>query len=219
MATAAAESGASKGARVRLPRTARRAQLLAAAQELFVAEGYHAAGMDEIAERAGVSKPVLYQHFPGKLDLYLAVIDAHAEDLVATVRTALASTSDNRQRVAGAISAYFAFVERDDMAFRLLFENDLRSEPAVDELIEGALGTCMREISAVVTADTHLPEGEAQLLAAGLTGLAEVAARTWLGSGGPAGEVGRDRAVELLNRLLWRGIAGFPGPTAGGMRG
>ncbi|MFL6128589.1 MAG: TetR/AcrR family transcriptional regulator, partial [Mycobacteriales bacterium] len=59
----------------RLPRSARRKQLMAAAQEVFVAQGYHAAAMDDIADRAGVSKPVLYQHFPGKLDLYLALLD------------------------------------------------------------------------------------------------------------------------------------------------
>ena len=60
---------------LRLPRVARRAQLLQAAHDVFVANGYHAAAMDEIADRAGVSKPVLYQHFPGKLDLYLALLD------------------------------------------------------------------------------------------------------------------------------------------------
>jgi AcrR family transcriptional regulator len=58
----------------RLPRRARRNQLLGAAQEVFVAQGYHAAAMDDIADRAGVSKPVLYQHFPGKLELYLALL-------------------------------------------------------------------------------------------------------------------------------------------------
>ena len=59
----------------RLPRRERRAQLLSSALEVFVAQGYHAAAMDDIAERAGVSKPVLYQHFPGKLELYLALLD------------------------------------------------------------------------------------------------------------------------------------------------
>ncbi len=59
----------------RLPREERRAQLLIAAREVFVAQGYHTAGMDDIAERAGVSKPVLYQHFPGKMELYLALLD------------------------------------------------------------------------------------------------------------------------------------------------
>ena len=63
----------------RLPRDERRAQLLVAALEVFTASGYHSAAMDEIADRAKVSKPVLYQHFPSKLDLYLAVLDLHID--------------------------------------------------------------------------------------------------------------------------------------------
>src|SRR2546422_10627736 len=97
------------GRPTRLPRSARRKQLLAAAQEVFVAQGYHAAAMDDIAERASVSKPVLYQHFPGKLDLYLALLDQHIGDLLDAVRAALASTTDNKQRVAATIAAYFEF--------------------------------------------------------------------------------------------------------------
>ena len=71
----------------RLPRSARRQQLLEAAQQVFVANGYHAAAMDDIAERAGVSKPVLYQHFPGKLELYVALLDQHIGTLERRVRT------------------------------------------------------------------------------------------------------------------------------------
>ena len=74
----------------RLPRSARRAQLLEAAREIFVDNGYHAAAMDDIAERAGVSKPVLYQHFPGKLELYLALLDSACDTVVDAVRDALA---------------------------------------------------------------------------------------------------------------------------------
>src|SRR5438132_8372836 len=110
----------------RLPRNARRAQLLAAAQDIFAANGYHAAAMDDIAERAGVSKPVLYQHFPGKLDLYLALLDTYAEALVLRVRQAMDSTTDNNARVHNAISAYFDFVDGEGPdeqgAFRLVFE-------------------------------------------------------------------------------------------------
>ena len=97
----------------RMPRNARRAQLLESALEVFVAQGYHAAAMDDIAERAGVSKPVLYQHFPGKLDLYLALLDQHCESLIQSVRHALASTHDNKQRVRATMDAYFAYVEDD----------------------------------------------------------------------------------------------------------
>src|SRR4051794_16185065 len=94
----------------RLPRSARRIQLLAAAQEVFVANGYHAAAMDDIAERAGVSKPVLYQHFPGKLELYLALLDVHCDDLVSRVRQAMSSTTENKVRVDSCVAAYFDFV-------------------------------------------------------------------------------------------------------------
>ena len=103
----------------RMPRSERRAQLLGAALEVFVAQGYHSAAMDDIAERAGVSKPVLYQHFPGKLELYLALLDQHCEALLAAVRQALASTQDNKLRVAATMDAYFAFVEHEGGAFRL----------------------------------------------------------------------------------------------------
>src|SRR5690348_18113652 len=109
--TSATSGTQATGRPVRLPRSARRKQLLAAAQEVFVAQGYHAAAMDDIAERAGVSKPVLYQHFPGKLELYLALLDTHCDAIIAKMRSAMQSSTDNRVRMAGAISAYFDFVD------------------------------------------------------------------------------------------------------------
>ncbi|MGH8940572.1 MAG: TetR/AcrR family transcriptional regulator, partial [Actinomycetes bacterium] len=115
----------------RLPRSARRLQLLGAAQEVFVAQGYHAAAMDDIAERAGVSKPVLYQHFPGKLELYLDLLDQHTDAMVEAVREALASTTDNKQRVAASIAAYYRVVDEEGGAFRLVFESDLTTQQAV----------------------------------------------------------------------------------------
>src|SRR3954463_7559289 len=141
--TSATSGTQATGRPVRLPRSARRKQLLGAAQEVFVAHGYHAAAMDDIAERAGVSKPVLYQHFPGKLDLYLALLDQHATDLVKKVREALATTTDNHRRVAACVAAYFDFVDGEgtdgEGAFRLVFESDLRNDPAVRERIERML--------------------------------------------------------------------------------
>src|SRR5512139_3799817 len=89
----------------RLPRQERRAQLLDSALEVFVAQGYHSAAMDDIAERAGVSKPVLYQHFPGKLELYLALLDASADNVIAQCKAALDSTQDNKQRVEATMAA------------------------------------------------------------------------------------------------------------------
>jgi AcrR family transcriptional regulator len=191
----------------RLPRRARRNQLLGAAQEVFVAQGYHAAAMDDIADRAGVSKPVLYQHFPGKLDLYLALLDQHCESLLQAVRTALASTSDNKQRVAATMDAYFAYVEDEGGAFRLVFESDLTNEPAVRDRVDRVSLECAEAVSQVIAEDTKLSRDQSMLLAVGLCGMAQITARYWLGSGQP---IPRDSAAKLISSLSWRGIAGFP---------
>ena len=191
----------------RLPREERRAQVLRAAREVFVAQGYHTAGMDDIAERAGVSKPVLYQHFPGKFDLYIALLDEGIASLLQALRDALTSTQDNKQRVRAAVSAYFAFVDDPDGAFRLVFESDLTNEIAVRERVEAADDVCSSLLGQVIAEDTDLSVPEAELLAAGLLGMAEIAARRWLRDGE---RIPRESAVELITSLGWRGIRGFP---------
>ncbi|HSV68141.1 MAG TPA: TetR/AcrR family transcriptional regulator [Mycobacteriales bacterium] len=192
---------------VRMPRSARRKQLLRAAREVFVAHGYHAAAMDDIAERAGVSKPVLYQHFPGKLDLYLALLETHAEDLVERMRQAMAGTTDNKARVHNAVSAYFDFVDSESEAFRLVFESDLRNDPAVREKVDRMERGLIEAITDTVAADTGLDRPRAELLAVGLTGMSEIAARWWLDR---ASEVPKQEAVRLIESLAWRGISNFP---------
>jgi len=192
---------------VRLPRDARRAQLLDAAQHVFVTNGYHAAAMDDIAERAGVSKPVLYQHFPGKLELYLALLDKHGDELVRRVRAALESTADNKQRVRAAVGALYEFVDEDGQAFRLVFESDLRGEPSVERAVEGALASCADAVAEAVTADAGLDAEKARLLAVGLVGLSQVTARYWLDA---EHSIPREEAVHLMSTLAWKGIAGFP---------
>jgi AcrR family transcriptional regulator len=193
--------------RGRLPRQARRRQLLGAAREVFVAQGYHAAAMDEIADRAGVSKPVLYQHFPGKLDLYLALLDEHTRELSDRVRAALESTDDNHLRVQQSVQAYFDFVDDPNGAYQLVFESDLRNEPAVRERVEGSLTGVVKAIAATIAADTGYRPEDAELLSVGLAGLAEVGARWWLTSGHA---VSKEHAVNLLVQLAWRGLSGAP---------
>ncbi len=193
--------------RRRLSRDERRSQLLDAAREVFVASGYHAASMDTIAQQAGISKPVLYQHFPGKLDLYLALLDAGSEALEVAVRAALASTDDNQARVNATIGAYFAFMADPDSTFRLVFESDLTAEPSVRERVDAATHACAVAVSDVIAEDTRLDHEAAMLLAAGLTGAAQVAARWWLTQDG---ELSRSAAEELVASLAWRGIGGFP---------
>jgi AcrR family transcriptional regulator len=191
----------------RLPRGARRLQLLRAAQDVFVAQGFHAAAMDDIADRAGVSKPVLYQHFPGKRELYLALLEQQVDELTDRVRQAMEGTEDNRTRVDGAVGAYFDFIDADGEAFRLVFESDLRNDPDVRRLADRGARACIEAIAEVIAVETGADPERALLLSAGMTGLAETSARWWLAS---KGTVSRDEAVALLSSLAWRGMSGFP---------
>jgi AcrR family transcriptional regulator len=191
----------------RMPRNARRAQLLESALEIFVAQGYHAAAMDDIAERAGVSKPVLYQHFPGKLDLYLALLDHSCDTIVDACRAALAATEDNKQRVAATMHVFYDYVASAQGAFRLVFESDLTNEPAVRDRVDRVTRECAEAIAEVIHEDTGLPGEQSRLLAVSLVGMAQVSARFWLDADH---EIERDAAATLVAGLAWRGIRGFP---------
>ena len=67
------------------------------------------------ADRANVSKPVLYQHFPSKLDLYLAVLDLHIDSLVFALQKAITSTKENKNRVKATVDAYFGFIDDEGL--------------------------------------------------------------------------------------------------------
>lgn len=210
----AAASGAGTVARAvrgRLGRADRRAQLLAAAQRVFARAGYHASGMDAIARRAGITKPVLYRHFPGKRELYVAVVDHACTELEASVRRALASTDDNRVRVSATIDAYFAFVDAGDGA-RLVFESDLTNDRGVRERLDALDATCAAAITDVVAADTGLPRPAAHVLAVALAGSAQVSARSWVAAGR---QVPREEAAALIASLVWRGLRGLPRQPGG----
>lgn len=191
----------------RMPRRERRAQLLESALEVFVAQGYHAAAMDDIAERAGVSKPVLYQHFPGKLDLYLALLDASCDEIIDNCRRALESTPDNKQRVAATMQAFYEYIGSNDGAFRLVFESDLTNEPAVRAAVDRVTSECAALITEVIHEDTGLPGEASRLLAVSLVGMAQVSARFWVTD---AAGISRSDAVALVSGLAWRGIRGYP---------
>jgi AcrR family transcriptional regulator len=190
-----------------MPRKARRAQLLDSALEVFVAQGYHAAAMDDIAERAGVSKPVLYQHFPGKLELYLALLEQSADRIIDATREALASTQDNKMRVLATMQVFYDYVANAQGAFRLVFESDLTNEPLVRAQVDRVTAVCADEVTKVIHEDTGLSDEASRLLAVSLVGVAQFSARYWLDSGG---DLDQSAAAQLVASLAWRGISGFP---------
>ena len=191
----------------RMPRPARRLQLLGAARDVFVAQGYHAAAMDEIAERAGVSKPVLYQHFPGKLELYLALLDESVDELLKAVSDALSSTNDNRQRVPATFKAFYDYVAGVGEEFRLVFESDLSNEPAVRDRLDRAMHECAEKVAQFIREDAGVSNEEAHLLGMALVGMAQVTARYWLSTDRA---IPKEEAEDLIARLAWRGISGWP---------
>ncbi len=174
---------------------------------MFVSQGYHAAAMDEIAERAGVSKPVLYQHFPSKLELYLALLDESVDTLLEAVHDALRSNPDPKQRVAATFGAYFEYVGGEGQAYRLVFESDLSNEPAVRDRLDRAQRECAAIVSQTIREDAGLSDDEAHLLSVGMVGMAQVTARYWLGK---RDDIPREAAEQLVARLAWRGISGWP---------
>jgi AcrR family transcriptional regulator len=191
----------------RLPRGERRGQLLAAASEVFVDRGFHAAGMDEIADRAGVSKPVLYQHFSSKLDLYLAVLQRHVDNLVSGVRQALRTTTDNRQRLRSAVGAFFDFIEHDSQGYRLIFENDYVSEPQVAAQVRVATEACTDAVFDLISRDSGLEAHRARMIAVGLVGISVDCARYWLGAERP---ISKEAAVEGTVQFAWGGLSHVP---------
>ena len=195
----------------RLPRSERRAQLLDAALGVFVENGYHSAAMDDIAARAGVSKPVLYQHFPGKLELYLALIDQHTGELEQLVRDALA-LQDNKARINTMTRAYFDFVGQEGAAFRLIFESDLANEPEVRRRLDQIDLTCAKAMAEIITSETSMEQEEAVLVGVAAVGLAQTAARHWLTHEATLSE---ETAVRVTAALIRRGFGAFPSVRVG----
>lgn len=190
--------------RIRLSAEDRRAQLLDVAGRLFSEHGFHGLSMEQLADAAGVSKPVLYQHFPSKRDLYLALVRDAVAEMEEQVRKALVGTTDNRARVEGAIAAYFDFVE--DRRFELLLGTAEVTDADVRAAVEGAMARVAETVGALIAEDAGLSPSGAGFLATAVRGLATEGARWWL----EHPELDKTEAVQLLSRLAWRGLGSFP---------
>jgi AcrR family transcriptional regulator len=190
----------------RLSAEARRAQLLQVARAVFASDGYHGAAMEQIAASAGVTKPVLYQHFESKKELYLGLLEEDMARLLDEIKRSIETARSNRERIERATGAYFSFIDENEGSFRLLFRETMGSEDEFRGAIERFRDELAQAIAAVIAAETELPPGEAELLARGVMGIAESAAQWWLDHR----SVARDRVVKDLSDLAWRGLAGVP---------
>jgi AcrR family transcriptional regulator len=191
----------------RLNAEARRAQLLSVAREVFAEDGYYGAAMEKIAQRAGVTKPVLYQHFQGKKELYLALLDSDMDRLLEQVSGAVGAASDNLSRIRGGLEAYFNYIEANVDSFRLLFRETMGADPDFRESIDRFHDVAAGSIGAIIADETGLPVDVSELLARGVMGMAEAAATWWLDR---KQQIDKGELVKDLSVLAWRGLSGLP---------
>lgn len=190
----------------RLSAEARRAQLIQVAREVFVEDGYHGAAMEQIATRAGVTKPVLYQHFESKKELYLALLTEDMSSLQSQVESAIDDARSNRERIQNGLAAYFEFIDANEGSFHLLFRETLGADPDFREVIERFRDGIAARIGKIIAEDTTYPIAVSELLARGVMGLGESAAQWWL----ERRSVDKAEVLKDLADLAWRGLSGLP---------
>ncbi len=192
---------------IRLPADQRRRQLLDAALAAFAKRGFHATSMNQVAEAAGVTKPVLYQHFRSKRDLYRELLTDVGTQLEERIAKAASQARGPREQVELGFRAYFGFVDEQRQAFRLLFGAGTRHDEEFAETaerVESAIASLLAELIEV----EGLTASERRLLAHGVVGIAEATSRHWLVGDLPP-EIGRETLVRRMADLAWAGLRGI----------
>ena len=191
----------------RLPAPRRRRQLLDVALRVFAARGYHATSMNDLAETAGVTKPVLYQHFRSKRALYLELLEDVGGRLRDTITKATAEADGPREQVHAGFRAYFTFVASQQPAFQLLFGGGARRDEEFADAVRTVEVSIAETIAELIVVE-GLDAERRLLLAHGIVGVAEGTSRHWLANGlsGNAEELAAQVAA-----LAWAGLRGVEG--------
>lgn len=182
----------------------RRAQLLDVARKVFGSSGFHAASMEAVAKEAGVTKPILYDHFPSKKHLYLALLEADLSVLHEEVRKALEAPIGNRERIRSSFQAYFDFVDEHAEGFRLLMTETIGADEEFRRTVASIRDLSLSDVADLIVRESQgtLDREHAEIVALALIGMVETVAQRE--PGGSAEK--RHEAVDLLVRLAWRGI-------------
>jgi AcrR family transcriptional regulator len=187
----------------RLPARERRRQLLDVALEAFAANGFHVTSMDDIAEAAGVTKPVLYQHFRSKRALYLELLDDVGARLMEAITKATATATGPRQQVEAGFAAYFRFVSVHEHAFRLLFGSLARRDEEFSAAVRRVEDSIAEAVADRIDAD--IDNAHRRLLAYAVVGMAE----------GASSHVVARRSLAVRDDGAGRAVSGHPGDRAG----
>lgn len=191
----------------RTPHGERREQLLLVARTIFAERGFQSTTMDDIAKEAGFTKPILYQYFESKTELYREIVNQTAEKLLTSLRNAVSEVESPRAKIEVAFRVYFDMVVSETDAFRILFIHSHEGETRGDlRLVELGLVSFLEPLIAVRIKPDHRRQ-----LAAGVVGIAEGAATAWLiqqeGKGWPVPGPGvAERLAARSATLAWGGL-------------
>jgi AcrR family transcriptional regulator len=188
----------------RLNAVARREQLLDVALEVFARAGYHGASMNDVAEAAGVTKPVLYQHFESKRELYQALLDEVGARLVGAITSATAGTTDGREQTELGFRAYFRWVAEDHDSFRLVYGSGARRDEEFNRAVRRVTAAAAAAIAPLIAAD--IDDEHRLTLAHAIVGLAEGASRRLVERGDVFDP---DEVARQVSDLAWAGLRGI----------
>lgn len=175
------------------------------ALHVFSARGFHLTSMNEVADAAGVTKPVLYQHFPSKRALYLELLRSVGERLMEEITVATQRAEGPREQVEDGLRAYFCFVADHAAAYRLMFGGGTRRDAEFAEeaaQVERALAGVIADL---ITVD-GLRDADRLLFAHGIVGLAEGTSRHWSND---SLDLDPDDVAVRVADLAWRGLRGI----------
>jgi AcrR family transcriptional regulator len=177
--------------------------------EVFARQGFHQTSMNDIAEAAGVTKPVLYQHFGSKRELYLELLNELGEELREMVGKATSEAEGPHQQVEHGFKAFFRWVVANEHGFDLIFSGETRRDPefvAVTERFEREIADT---VGALIDIEGLSHEGR-RLLGFGIVGLAETTCRHFMEDAqGRATDAQAEQVAEQVAELLWAGLRGL----------
>lgn len=192
----------------RLPAAERRRQLLDVAVAVFAEHGLHGASMNQVAKAAGVTKPVLYQHFRSKRELYREVLEDVGGRLEAAIVKATADAASPHQQVEAGFRTYFAWVAAERAAFTLLFGGATRADNAFVETTQRVEATIADAIAALIDVE-GLDAMQRRVLAHGIVGIAESTSRHWVANNLP---LDPEELAAQTSALAWAGLRGIRHP-------
>lgn len=199
----------------RMPREQRRSQLLRLATEVFTEKGYQATSMDHIATAAGVTKPVLYQHFRSKEALYVEVLDVIGEAMLVEVRDMAGRGGDAEDRVRHGMRRFYELMSLKN-SLRLFTGHEVVSDE-VKERVTRILDEMSIELAGVLLSYRALSTGQARILGRGLIGIAQTTAQQLHDA---ADDEERDEILSTVTAVVVDGLTGFtPVEQTGAERG